>query len=38
MEDLDPLRAEGAWIAAVPATVENPPMGAYFADFQLAEW
>jgi hypothetical protein len=32
------LPAEGAKNAVIPATMDNPPTGAYFADFKLAEW
>ena len=30
--------AEGARNAVIPATMDNPPTGAYFANFKLAEW
>ncbi|KAL7568782.1 hypothetical protein ACA910_018711 [Epithemia clementina (nom. ined.)] len=30
--------AEGARNAVIPATMENPPTGEYFADFQVAQW
>jgi carbonyl reductase 1 len=30
--------ADGAKNAVLPATMEYPPTGAYFADYQLAEW
>ena len=30
--------AEGAQNAVIPATMDDPPTGAYFANFKLAEW
>ena len=30
--------AQGAKNAVIPATMENPPTGAFFSDFQVAQW
>ena len=29
---------EGAKNAVIPATMEKPPTGEYFADYQIAQW